>query len=727
MKSPAIGILLIAMCSPALLAQSPVLRALSSPPDMVSGGDVLIEATIPARFAGKQPTFSLNGADITAVFRPAETAGILRGLVSGLNPARNLIEMKVQGKTASLQIVNHPANGPVFSGPHQEPFVCQTEINKLGPPLDKDCSAKTDVSYLYYSSTPLPPNTLPVALPGKLPPGFKPFDSAAPRPDDIAKTTTSQGHTVDYIVRVEKGTINRAVYEIAFLHQPGQPTPTPWAGTAGWNGRLVYSFGGDCKAGYRQGVLPSTVNDMRLSQGYAVAASSLNIFGNNCDDVISAETLMMVKEHFIKSFGAPVHTIGEGGSGGAMQQHLIAQNYPGLLDGIMPLASYPDVTSVAEPVGDCSLLAEAVMKSKGTWTDEQKKAVSGFYSWASCERWMGAGYAFDPTKPIKPDGHGFLQAAPCDPVVPVQQVYNPVDNPHGVRCSIYDNEVNVYGRNEAGAARRPLDNVGVQYGLSALNSGTLTAEQFLDLNEKVGGYDNDGKLVPARTVADPAALKIAYATGRVNSGGGGLGDIPIIDMRPYMDSFPDIHDQVRSFAVRERLRSAHGNADNQVMITLPGPTGAMPMALYKLFDPKSVVGVQTKEALRLMDLWLDRIAADKTPGNNASKVSRNKPSELVDACFTEGGDKIAEPRVYGGTGRCNQLYPVYTDPRIASGGPLAGNILKCQLKPIDKKDYTHPLTDSQMTRLQAIFPQGVCDYSKSGVEQQTVHKTWQSY
>ena len=153
----------------------------------------------------------------------------------------------------------------------------------------------------------------------------------------------------------------------------------------------------------------------------------------------------------------------------------------------------------------------------------------------------------------------------------------------------------------------------------------------------------------------------------------------------------------------------------------------MPMALYKLFDPKSVVGVQMKEALRLMDLWLDRIAADQTPGSAASKVARNKPNELVDACFTEGGDKIAEPRVYGGTGRCNQLYPVYTDPRIASGGPLAGNILKCQLKPIDKKDYTHPLMDSQMTRLQAIFPQGVCDYSKPGVEQQTVHKTWQSY
>jgi Tannase-like family of unknown function (DUF6351) len=722
MKVLAIGVLLGAICS----AQSPGLKTLSTPPEMVGGGDVLVEAAIPTQLAGKHATFFLNGLDITGTFRPAEN-GALRGLVTGLNPSENVIEMKIGGKSAKLNVKNHLITGPVFSGPHQEPFVCQTEINKLGPPLDKDCSAKTDVSYLYYSSAPLPPNTLPVALPGKLPPGFKPFDPAAARPNDIAKTMTTQGHMVDYIVRVEKGTINRAVYEIAFLHEPGRPMPTPWESSAGWNGRIVYSFGGDCKAGYRQGVLPSTLNDMRISQGYAVAASSLNIFGNDCDDVISAETLMMVKEHFIKSFGVPVHTIGEGGSGGAMQQYLIAQNYPGLLDGIMPLASYPDVTSVAGPVSDCALLGQAFMQSKLNWSDEQRKAVSGYYSWASCGRWMGTGYAFDPSQKIKPDGHGFVQAAPCDAVVPKEKVYDPVNNPHGVRCSVYDNEVNVYGRDERGAARRPLDNIGVQYGLLAFNAGTISADQFLDLNEKVGGYDNDGKLVPARTVANLEALKIAYSTGRVNMGGGGLSEVPIIDMRPYMDSFPDIHDQVRSFAERERLKAANGNADNQVIITLPGPSGPVATALLKLFDPKSIVSIQMKDELRLMDLWLDRIAADTKPGNASSKVARNKPAELVDGCFTEGGEKIAETRAYGNNGRCNQLFPVYGDPRIASGGPLAGNILKCQLKPIDAKDYKQTLTGSQMTKLEEIFPQGVCDYSKPGVEQKIARKTWQSF
>jgi hypothetical protein len=312
--------------------------------------------------------------------------------------------------------------------------------------------------------------------------------------------------------------------------------------------------------------------------------------------------------------------------------------------------------------------------------------------------------------------------------VPADKVYDPVKNPHGVRCDIYDNEANVYGLDPTtGFARRALDNTGVQYGLTAFNSGKITADQFLELNEKVGGYDNDGRLVPTRAIADPAALRIAYASGRVDTGGGDLGNIPIIDIRPYLDSVPDIHDQVRSFSMRERLKAADGNADNQVIITVPGPIGPMPMAFQKLMEPSSILSIQTKEALRLMDLWLDNINADKSAGSAAAKVARDKPAELVDSCFTETGEKIAEVRSYGSAGRCNQLYPPYGDPRIASGAPLAEDILKCQLKPIDKKDYPHALSTDELARLSAIFPQGVCDYSKPGMGQQVTTKTWQSY
>jgi len=34
-----------------------------------------------------------------------------------------------------------------------------------------------------------------------------------------------------------------------------------------------------------------------------VASSTLNVFGNNCQEVLAAETLMMVKERFVENYG----------------------------------------------------------------------------------------------------------------------------------------------------------------------------------------------------------------------------------------------------------------------------------------------------------------------------------------------------------------------------------------------------------------------------------------
>lgn len=117
---------------------------------------------------------------------------------------------------------------------------------------------------------------------------------------------------------------------------------------------------------------------------------------------------------------------------------------------------------------------------------------------------------------------------------------------------MFDHVINAYGRDPStGFARRPIDNIGVQYGLAALNAGKISIDQLLDLNEKIGGYDydNDGKIVPARSVADPLALRAAYQTGRVTFGGAGLTMVPIIDVRPYRDMPPngDVHLKVHSF------------------------------------------------------------------------------------------------------------------------------------------------------------------------------------
>ena len=79
-------------------------------------------------------------------------------------------------------------------------------------------------------------------------------------------------------------------------------------------------------------------------------------------------------------------------------------------------------------------------------------------------------------------------------------------------------------------ARQTGDNVGIQYGLGALLGNKITAEEFVTLNEKVGGLDADSNRRAARSTADLPALDIAYRAGIVSSGAH-LGMLPIIDSR----------------------------------------------------------------------------------------------------------------------------------------------------------------------------------------------------
>src|SRR5262245_45500634 len=249
--------------------------------------------------------------------------------------------------------------------------------------------------------------------------------------------------------------------------------------------------------------------------------------------------------------------MGFGGSGGAIQQLLISQNFPGLLDGILPSLTFADSVSTRAGVTDCRLLMSFYKTDPATWTQEKQTAVEG-YTPGTCRAW----------------DRSFINiivaanAPGCG--IPADLVYDAVKNPKGARCTMWDTNVATYGRDPAtGFARRSLDNVGVQYGLQALNTGALTPKEFLDLNEKIGGYDNDGVPRPERSVADLESVRLSYAAGRLNTGAGGLPNIPILHFRSYNDPNGDIHDRFRDFSMRERLRKANARVDNQVLWIYP--------------------------------------------------------------------------------------------------------------------------------------------------------------
>jgi hypothetical protein len=54
---------------------------------------------------------------------------------------------------------------------------------------------------------------------------------------------------------------------------------------------------------------------------------------------------------------------------------------------------------------------------------------------------------------------------------------------------------------------------------------------------------------------------------------------------------------------------------------------------------------------------------------------------------------------------------------MTAGGPNTNDVLKCQLKPLSRSDYNVAFTDSQWARLQNVFREGVCDFSRPGVGQ----------
>jgi hypothetical protein len=693
------------------------IRVLSSPPDLVSGGDALVQIQLRSQWHARDVRVTLNGRDITRDFQH-QTAGVLIGLVTRLRVGHNRVEVFVRHGSgrpvATLGITNHPIGGAVFSGPQQEPFICETQNfmlpdgSTLGEATDAACNAPKNVQYLYMPTTG-----------GAL----RPYDLSDP-PQDVAQTTTSEGTTINYLVRLETGTINRGIYQIAFLHEPGTALPTPLQRTPGWNGNLLYAFGGGCGAAYNQGTTTGGVvnnleigNDM-LGLGYAQITSSLNVLGNECNDLICAETAMMVKEYFIKRFGLPHHTIGVAGSGASMQQHLLSQNYPGILDGIVPERSFPDTETIFPGSSDCPLLTHYFQNATEQWTEDQKTAVSGFFQFATCT------YGWSNYQPrwINP------RASSCSTAVPPELLYDPITNPDGARCDYFSNEVNAYGVDPAtDFARRALDNVGVQYGLNAFNAGQISFAKFIELNRDIGGFDVDGNLVASRTVADREALRLSYQGGRVNETMG-LNEIPILDVRSYVDMndptlLPDVHMRFTSFSTRARLTALHRSAENQIIWT----TATLGSLLMDITVSTSPLRQVMREAIPTMVVWLDNIDNDRSHRSRAQKVVRNKPAGLADACFTASMERIVEPATYDGPGQCNMLFPSFGDPRIAAGAPVALDILKCRLKPIDRRDYRQPVTDDQVAQLRVIFPEGVCNYRRPGIEQQLIADTWLSY
>ena len=629
---------------------------------------------------------------------------------------------------------------PLFAGSPQVPFLCRTVDSDLGQPLvdnqdgygmavfQLDAEGDPSDRVAGFSQDCLLPTRIKYWALGD--DGFQPWSAGADR---------------ELVVRVETGTINRFIYMIAMPVDPAKDSAMA-PDLSRWNHRLIYHFRGGVGIGYRQGRLGvATILKRRqdqLSLGYAVVHSTGNQTSNTYNIWLNADTALRVKRQFAAAYGEPVYTVGVGGSGGAIQQYLMAQGFPGILDAAIALYSYPDMVSQSLYVLDCELLEyyfDRLAPDPARWADVRQRApVLG----TSVDPNVGPDYELIYGLSGLASGHWptlSLGATECTrawrgagPLV-----INPRYAHFGIRfdpevaaatdLTYFGDLARYYGTDDAGFGRRTWDNMGVQYGLNALRNGDITLEEFLHLNQHVGGWKPPAEMLPPRywlSDAAPSELKDfspwshhnmtttpdgsfprsrgdlgamagAYRSGQVFLG---LANIPVIDLRHYLEPELDMHHAVSSFQARARMIRASGHADNQLIwMTRP------PHAPYV-------------EAFELIDRWMAGLA-------NGQDVQAARPGDATDRCWDADGRLLAEgPGVWNGDwnqrapGRCMEHYPAFATTRIAAGEGYFGDVFKCHLQPVEQavqQGVYEPVdVAGAIPRLRSVFPDGVCDYRK---------------
>jgi hypothetical protein len=177
--------------------------------------------------------------------------------------------------------------------------------------------------------------------------------------------------------------------------------------------------------------------------------------------------------------------------------------------------------------------------------------------------------------------------------------------------------------------------------------------------------------------------------------------------------------------MRARLLKANGNAANHVILTTAS-NGRVQLDTRGLASAYGTPLTQVSaDGLAALDKWLTNIANDKSNLPQAKKVAKNKPADLVDACFpTAQGRLVGQTEKITDMNKCNKIFPFAGDARLAAGAPRTLDVFKCQLKPVTAADYKTKPNAAQLAKLKEIYPNGVCDFKKPGVEQVALSGTW---
>ncbi|QIZ83178.1 hypothetical protein HF888_02555 [Bermanella marisrubri] len=644
---------------------------------------------------------------------------------------------------------------PLFAGANEYPFLCGTQQSGLGQPLvdnqdgvgvavyaesednlltneiigfSKDCLLPTRIQYFVLNDN------------GH---GYRPVERLSDLEDQVTE-----------VIRVEIGTINRFIYVIAI--PVGRQDQVYEFDGHKWNQRLIYRMKGGVGVGREQGHIRVAKllyeHQTQLEEGYAIAYSTGTETSHHYNIWLSEDTALRVKHQFMARYGVPLYTIAIGGSGGAIQQYLLAQNHPGLFDGLIPLYSYPDMVSQVSYALDCELLQYYfdVISPQSMWREwENRRLVEGSQSISNAKNRYGSLQAM--ASALNVDFRQFPSGASiCTNGWrgPAQHINNPIFFTHyyeihpGLRDKVdwshWGNLAHIYGTDGQGFGNRFWGNKGVQYGLMALRRGEIDMPTFLAVNRSVGGWKPLGEMRnarfwhisgddsfrrlsvwsehnmthdqattwPQRTSGNASAARAAYDAGLVFLG---LADVPIIDLRHYLEPDLDMHHSLASFVSRARIDYAMGRSDHHLIWMMEKPKG--------LSRREIIRSLPIDDALRLLDQWI--INRQRHPQQD---LWQSRPNTASDRCYDQYQHILAQgSHVWDGNwnnsekqGACQQRFPHYQQSRMLSGESIYGDVLLCDRISIDEAVergvYGNVDVSPFRELLTSTFPDGVCDY-----------------
>ena len=369
----------------------------------------------------------------------------------------------------------------MFSGPQLEPWTCRAGSGR------PQCDQAPTFTYVYMSTDPTKP-------------GFQPYDPANP-PSDVAQTTTDQGVTVPFIVRVETGYMDRDQYQISVLYPAGKPwtrgrAPAAVRPQAADHARRLVR--GRPPDGHRSGDDRETPpRDYALGKGFVTMSTALDNSGHNCD------------------LAAAGRVPGDGqGARRQVLRHASVHDRHRVLRRVAGRSSGSPTPTPASTRGSCrparSPMRGAPRRSSSTTTCCSPTSTSpsnGGSAWrGSRRRWATSSAAptasRTPRSPIRRSStlpsRPIRARAPPPPTATTRRrtraafaARSPTPRSTSSARSRPLCGQPIERKLGRGFVRPPVDNVGVQYGLGALKAGQITPADFVDLNAKAGGADID--------------------------------------------------------------------------------------------------------------------------------------------------------------------------------------------------------------------------------------------